>query len=391
MASNDPGDLDIEKAVAALMRGCLDVYRTNLNKPAAAIVPFDAALGDTLTTLLGAMASLHDVLFRGQGWRADPVHAGYLLKTDAGVSMRVPYHVLPTFPSGPELTALFEVSRAVRSANGSIVCISGSNVLRRVFDVVNDVDFCEYLDITQNNAFANVAGNLKGDNDLLCLRVKLADKDWKYPSAGKPTSAFIAKTLNSMQAESATLKMDYAGNLANFGPASITNVIIATDGQGRSAGLDKTFAAQEAPLVPSNWIPNAMADPNEMGRYIDWLVRMVVHHANADELPKSLKRAASLSRVTFQRDVTDRIRDLASETTVYLDKKLDELRTLKGALKGATDARSGALLDAIAQQELDLRARKKARTQTAAVFDRRAKTIARSLLKRIDKRAAAAL
>jgi hypothetical protein len=53
----------------------------------------------------------------------------------------------------------------------------------------------------------------------------------------------------------------------NLGVTEITNVIIAVDKNGDSASLRRTFAAQEAPLVPIDQLPNQMNHPIEMGLY----------------------------------------------------------------------------------------------------------------------------
>jgi hypothetical protein len=264
---------------------------------------------------------------------------------------RVPYHVLPAFPTGPELESLWRLSRAVRSSQRSTISISGSNVMRKVFDLVGDIDFCEYLPIDGANAFGGLVTNLDGNSKLACLRLAFAGNSWTYPwGANKPSTEFLSNTVNVFDRDRSSLKMDYVGDIEDVGVTEVTNVIIATDAKGYSAGLSKTFAAQEAPLVPIDWLPNQMNDPVEMGRYIHWLKTSIKSLASAGDMRKCLKRCASLSRVLFLPEVTDDIIALARNSPVLLSHKIAELEKLSAVLSVQKDERLASLDEQLKRQ-----------------------------------------
>src|SRR5262249_43076794 len=145
------------------------------------------------------MSEIHENHY--PGWHADLDHPGYLIRYDPPMTFRAPYHVLPTFPTGEQLAAIWDLSRAIRSSANSVICISGSNVLRRVFDIVADVDFCEYLYTSGSTTFEKMEANLDGGRQLICLRLALGHKKWDYPwTADKPNEIFFRKTLNSADA-----------------------------------------------------------------------------------------------------------------------------------------------------------------------------------------------
>jgi hypothetical protein len=292
---------------------------------------------NALTKYLRAMAALHAVNY--PGFKVDRHHAGYLIKFEPPKLFRVPYHVLPTFPTGDEFEALWRLSRTIRSGDRTVISISGSNVLRKVFDIVGDVDFCEYFPAHDVDGFDKLASNLEGTKKIACLRLSFAHKKWMYPQE-RPTKEFFARMINSSDEYRSSMKVDYVGDVDHFGVTEITNVIIAVDENWDSASLRKTFAAQEAPLVPIDWLPNQMNDPIEMGRYIDWLAISITDLKKQGDMRKCLKRCASLSRVLFLRDITEEIADLAGRSAILLSHKLGELKKLSTMLEPLSDERS---------------------------------------------------
>lgn len=278
-------------------------------------------------------------------WKVDKAHPGYLIRFEPPALVRVPYHVLPTFPTGDALRVMWELSRSIRSSDTSIICLSGSNVLKRLFEVVGDVDFLEYLDVSDGYSFDGIVRNLDGGEKLICLRLALGERRWTYPwKADKPTPQFFKKTVNSDSDLYSSMKFDYVGEVQSIGIAEVTNLVIAIDKQGKSASMSKTFAAQEAPLVPIESLPNQMGEPVEMGRYIHWLLQSIKDYRGKGNMRKCLKRCASLSRVLFAADITNRIADIAMRSTVLLDHKLNELASLKAKLSNVPDKKAVTLL-----------------------------------------------
>ena len=341
----------LDSSLASIFITCLEYFRTNAaDRERLRQSDVYRKVQIALTSTLSAMATLHAVNY--PGWEIDKDHSGYLIKLDPPMLFRVPYHVLPTFPGRNELEALWLLSRAIRSGERSVIAISGSNVMRKIFEVVGDVDFCEYFPTDDAEGFEKIASNLDGTTHVACMKLAFSGKEWAFPwEDNKPNKDFFVNNIDSADKIRSTLKFDYIGNIDNLGVAEITNVVIAIDKKGQSAGLTNTFAAQEAPLVPIDWLPNQMNDPIEMGRYIDWLVLSIESLKNKGDMRKCLKRCASLSRVLFIASVTEEIVHLASTTPILLDHKINELEKLAAMLEVFSDPRSTRLKGQIKLQK----------------------------------------
>src|ERR1043166_5943492 len=197
----------LDRPLAAIFTACLDYYRTNANPPQKRGGSYKQ-VERALTAALRAMATLHAVNY--PGYEVDNDHVGYLIKLEPPMLFRVPYHVLPTFPTGNELEVLWRLSRAIRSGDRSTISISGSNVMRKIFDLVGDVDFCEYFPTDDSNGFNKLASNMDGNDGLICVKVAFADKKWNYPwGDDRPTKEFFAKMMDSSDKERSTMKVDY--------------------------------------------------------------------------------------------------------------------------------------------------------------------------------------
>jgi hypothetical protein len=337
-----------DRQLATIFRGCEEYYLTNASRARKRGDAYKR-MQKALTAILQSMAVVHAALY--PGYEADKDHPGYLIKFEPPVFFRVPYHVLPTFPTGDELETLWQVSRAIRSGDRSLISLSGSNVMRRIFDIVGDIDFCEYFPVNDVDGFDKIAANMDGNGRIACLKLAFAGKKWRYPwGTDRPTKAVFAKMVDSSDPDRSTMKVDYVGDVDRLGVTEITNLIIAVDESWNSAGFAKTFAAQEAPLVPIDLLPNQMNDPFEMGRYINWLTNSIEELRDEGDMRKCLKRCAALSRVLFVPEIADDIAKLVSTSTILLSQKEGELAKLSAMLKPLKDARSLRLSALIEQQ-----------------------------------------
>jgi hypothetical protein len=340
--------MPIDRQLATIFRSCEEYYLTNAGRARKRGNAYKE-MQKALTATLESMAVLHATLY--PGYKADEEHPGYLIKLEPPAFFRVPYHVLPTFPTGDELETLWQVSRAIRSGDRSLISLSGSNVMRRIFDTVGDIDFCEYFPVNDVDGFDKIAANMDGNRRIACLRLAFAGKKWRYPwGTDRPTKAVFVKMVDSSDPDRSTMKVDYVGDVDRLGVTEITNLIIAVDESWNSAGLTKTFAAQEAPLVPIDLLPNQMNDPFEMGRYINWLTNSIEELRDEGDMRKCLKRCAALSRVVWVTGIADDIAKLVSTSTILLSQKESELAKLSAILKPLKDARSQRLSALIEQQ-----------------------------------------
>jgi hypothetical protein len=373
----------LDKPLNGTLLACLEYYRVNPD-PRTRRTQLYNTLKTSLSDFLSGMAQVQRTNY--SGWEIDNEHPGYLIKVEGSMVARVPYHVLPTFPTDVALQAAWYLSRAVRSADDSIICLSGSNVLRRIFEIVGD----EYLKLPGKNTRTKLDSNLQGNDDLVCLRVAVGADKWEYPwRPGKVTGSILARKLNPNSDENCKMKFDYAGAVDTIGVTDISNIIVAIDKAGNSLGLKKTFPPQEAPLGAIDVLPNQMADPWEMGRYIEWLVDSILSYRDSGDMCKCLKRCASLSRVLFLPDVTDRIVKLARQTRVLLERRIDDLGELETNLSALTDDRSKKLLSALRTQLDQMRRGLRSGGGPTTVFEKRrfaaeVKKIVRLLLSAIS-------
>jgi hypothetical protein len=376
----------LDRSLVDVYRACLDYYRANEgDRLLRRRSQVHQAMQSALTKTLSAMAQLHEALY--PGWTADKDHVGYLMKLEGAIFVRAPYHVLPTFPAIEDLEGVWRLSRLLRSSDRSVICVSGSNVLRRVFDVVSDVDFCEYVDTTQQDSFGRMVANLDMSDGLICLELTLGGSKWRFPwPDGRPDAAAFKDRVNTAHPTNSILKFDYLATSESVGSIGASNLVIAVDADGRSAGLARTFAAQEAPLTPVERLPNQMNDPFELGRYLDWLISAASQFRKKGEYTKAIKRAASLSRVISDANATDRILELAQSTTVFLDAKIEDLNMLQKTLAGHQGV---ADVQMKVQEQLALLKREKQgrRRRTShldkAQFNARAEEVLEQLLVRI--------
>jgi hypothetical protein len=134
-----PTKQKLDPSLTDILVRCRDYYCTNVHgAKRRKRSELYKLVQEALTEFLQAMAALHAVKYAG--YAADKDHPGFLIKR-APPWFRVPYHVLPTFPTEDELEALWRLSYSIRSGSRSVISLSGSNVIRKIFDLVGDVDF----------------------------------------------------------------------------------------------------------------------------------------------------------------------------------------------------------------------------------------------------------
>jgi hypothetical protein len=217
-----------------------------------------------------------------------------------------------------------------------------------MFDIVGDIDFCEYFRLDDSSGFDRLQSNMDGHASLACLKLAFGRKVWDFPwGPDRPNKHDFISGFDSSDEDKATMKADYVGEVNLIGFTEISNLIIALDQNGKSAGLARTFAAQEAPLSFKDFLPNQMDDPTEMGRYIDFLIHSIESLKEKD-VRKCLKRCASLARVSFLHEISDNIAKLAADcSAVLLSHKLSEHQKLVPKFRALSDERSVQLLGSL--------------------------------------------
>ncbi|WP_198369495.1 hypothetical protein [Roseomonas rosulenta] len=320
---------DYSKTLTATVLACGAYYRQLMDLPTSAqrSGAHIAKLESFLETSLFAQAKICETLF--PGWDADPENAGYLIRQEPPAFFRVPAHLVAVFPNSAFLQQIWMLANSVRIHGSSIICLSGSNVVRQILEHVDDVDFCEYLPLRGGDLVADAVFSRLGESgDLICTAVKVGELKW-------PQTASAAELRNSLRstnfrvAELATFKLDYISRLSEKRPFDVTSLAVLCDENFDSAGYSQTFSFQEAQVSASDYVPNKLTNAVEMGRYVSWLVSQVKKYRTDKNLIKSLKRALSLSRVCWMTIFSDQIKDFLSKTCFTIDQEILRTESIK--------------------------------------------------------------
>jgi len=139
-----------------------------------------------------------------------------------------------------------------------LLFLSGSNAAKQVLsDNTADIDFCEYVIVPDTSLLLRIASLKTSRTDLACTAMRIGPAAWQVPwSFGNDDLRDAVKSLCPKQEDYATLKFDYLACPPGSRATEMSNLIILCDSKGKSKGFSKTFAAQEAPLGATNWVPN---------------------------------------------------------------------------------------------------------------------------------------
>jgi len=266
-------------------------------------------------------------------------------------AMLVPVYLLEDIPSEAELAELAAVGLEVRVSADGTICLSGSVALLRTLEHVGDLDFCEYAEYRlprgTQEIVASVDAHARRPTTPICRRVKVVpmialscDSGWDAARC-----ALFEKHIDNGARH---LKLDFVVRTGAVGVVEATNVVLLLDGVDaeppgettgtahestgtRAATLAKSYAGQEVAIASADAVlPRPIGDPDQLGRYINFLRRQVDAYRRDDPL-KALKRGLSLTRVMLLDEHGEAIIDL--------------LRDEHGALAGAMAAREALLRD----------------------------------------------
>ncbi|WP_306028958.1 hypothetical protein [Stappia sp. MMSF_3263] len=283
------------------------------------------ALRKSLESFLSGFSILHEGAY--QGWIADEKHPGYLIRVDPPAVVRAPYHIVPAFPSERELDAIWLLSRKVRTLRDSIVCLSGSAAVIKSSVTNGDFDFCEYVSSDHADIFNSLTNKFRNEDDLYFEKLYFDGRIW----GAEDDFSDIECALNGIDPSISNTsfgKIDFFGKVKGFRPCDVSNVMIFCDDDWRSAAMDKTFAAQEVHMVPTLAVPNELADPYEIGRYIHWLLGQARIYFEDQNYVKALKRCLSLSRVCFLGDLSDKITNFIINSCDFKMREIEEIKII---------------------------------------------------------------
>ena len=313
----------------------LDVVRSVLGR----CVLIARAVEDGLLTADDAVVlrQIEDVL--RSVWRVSSTMAALELGAEVDAEpgylnsngIRIPFYFFADIPDAASLQAFVDLGASVRISEAGTLCLAGSAAMMRTVTFIADVDYCEYVpytDADRGDMLDRVAVHTQREEPPLCRTVKEFGGSWRCDCPAEwDSSARSALDLLVMNG-ARRLKLDFVARGDDpIGVLETTNLALLHGGDDDESVLQASFAAQEVVLTPAE-LPRALADPIQVGRYIDFLVEEVNRYATAKP-QKALKRALCLARVLRLSGADDRVIDL--------------LRESPGALSSAIEARSELL------------------------------------------------
>ncbi len=315
---------DLDRTISGLIARCSHFYMQNFDVDRI-IVERSAAFGrikSALEKALNGTCMLQESIY--EGWIADKSSPGYLVRESRQTAVKVPYHLVPVFPSIDLIDRIWRLSRQIKTSPSSVVCLSGSLNLYEALGSFNDLDFCEYLKHEAEDFPDCVAKKVQRDITPFCVGAKIGLSKVGYPFSVPDIQTLVAK-MDCASEELSHGKLDYVATDEDGLPYEISNVLIVCNSAGESAAKNRTFVAQETILDEAVWSPTELSNPFEVGRYIVWLLAQVEDYRNVGNYQKALKRALSLCRVC---GFSERTREIAKLCSIYPNVLRSEIEAL---------------------------------------------------------------
>lgn len=291
-----------------------------------------------LKKLLFAISLAHEALH--DDWEADETYNGFLKKEVGGFVLRVPWNLIPLFPDGDTLNEVCKLATEIRQGRESTICISGSFTMSKFLPYIDDLDFCEYVPISDETLFGQIAKTAVRPSEWwCCYKIQFVDTHWSRPWERNEIDQRTMRMIVSGAEKGKRIgKCDFIVHTEINGVLTASNLILIVDDcAGQEAEKFKSFPAQEAPYDHSSWVPRRLDEPLELGKYICWLRCQLLEHEK-DNPAKALKRLLSLTRVLFRDDLSQRIIDFINSNNYLEDVTIESRYRLLEFVEKHNDA-----------------------------------------------------
>jgi hypothetical protein len=321
--------------VSRLFHQCYDFFKKHPEGDFIATKQY-ALVRDAVIKTLRALAETYAVYYGG--WAPDRRNPGYLVSAIGGISCAVPVHLVPLFPSALHLQQLIDLSQMLRVSERSILCLSGSNAIVTALEHADDIDFCEYIPIKENDfAHCNFFRYQKSRN-ILAVGLRVGKQKWNS-FANDVSEESICNAVRIESEIDSVGKMEFVLVDGLYGPIEVSNILLFCDPTFQGPATRQSFAAQEAPIDTFEPPPNELSSPYQIGRYIDFLDKQIGRCFQENNTLKALKRSMSLSRIIFAAEMTDRISGLLKRSNLATISEIEKhtrlslkVDTLRGKL-----------------------------------------------------------
>ncbi|KAA0593127.1 hypothetical protein J2848_005225 [Azospirillum lipoferum] len=307
----------------------------------------------TITGLLSRLFRLAARASRGTSehrWSVDDQHPGFLISTVGGGTMAVPFHLIGDLPSGELLDDIRAIAADLRVGAGSALCLSGSIVLLGNPHYAGDLDFCEYIPLSEHDPslvrLTEIA--TRTGAPPVCVTIKLGsagrlDRPWTDVIAPEKLDALLGPCTKG-----GTGKIDVLAMKATIGPVEATNVMLwVPDSTPDDYAAEFSFPFQE--MIPGSsadmpWMPRLLARPSSIRAYVAFL-RSEIGKYRYEKPVKALKRALSLSIFLMLHEHQDRLTDLGSTSSAFVLEAIHQRQDLIARVTDHPAADVAALAD----------------------------------------------
>lgn len=288
-----------------------------------------------------------------QRWTSDEEHPGFLISTVGGGTMAVPFHLIGDLPSGDLLDDIRAVAADLRVGAGSSLCLSGSIVLLGDPHYAGDLDFCEYIPLSEHGASLVRLTEIATRTSLppVCVTIKLGgsgrmDRPWADVVTPEKLDVMLGAC-----SEGGHGKIDVMAMKGTIGPVEATNVMLwVPEAQPDEFAALHSFPFNEIdPGTSSNmpWIPRRLARPSSIRAYVAFL-RTDIEKYRHEKPVKALKRALSLAIFLMLPEYQDRLTVLGSTSAAFALEAIHQRQVLIAKVANHPDPDVAALANVFA-------------------------------------------
>lgn len=308
--------------------GCAVYYEAHskARKPTEGGQAFLKPLAEKLRGSLASCVALHAQAYGD--WSDDGENVGFMVKIDGASFLRAPVHLVPLIPEKRFAAMIWKLTNEVRLSKNSIMALSGSNAVRRIFEYVDDVDFFEYVPDEPEIVHENIIDRMFANGAIVCERAQLGLNLFSAPF-DKPNTRIAIQTLSSEGSDHSSVKLDYLTSMVDDRPFEVTNIsaFVGNNFAGRAKG--KTFPFQEVLVSAQEVVPTQLDNPIQVGEYVSWLISQVQKYRSEGNYLKAAKRSLNLARFCWFDDILNSLHFLFENTTAVHEV---EIRATKSAL-----------------------------------------------------------
>jgi hypothetical protein len=291
--------------------------------------PFRELLAQKLRGSLASCVALHAQAY--PDWSADGENVGFMVKIDGASFLRAPVHLVPLIPEKRFAALIWKLANEVRLSKNSIMALSGSNAVRRVFEYVDDIDFFEYVPDEPLSVKEAILKRIFAKGALSCEKASLGNDDFRPPFETVSIEEAIMR-ISPSDLASSSAKLGYVTLAFETRPLEVSNISAFVGPKFDGISRRKTFPFQEVLVSQREFVPSQLDDPVQVGEYVCWLISQIKKYKSEPNYLKASKRALNLARFCWFDDLLNELHFLFENTTAVHRVEIEATRRALGRI-----------------------------------------------------------